>query len=244
MPSLLFVPMPETRVFLELDGLYLFAARLHLARTNPPKVRIRSLTQRLLRLNRAIPASGFSHENDEGRQDRDLPDYHDTLVEVGRNIEDTYYQLVRAFRPSWQHCAEAIILSALSIEAHMNRRIIELVTASSARKRLTKATPPHEKVQKILAHLGKKQFNKSEQVFADYVSLVRYRNNLVHYKPRLTLHDDGRPPKLPEELGLIPREAKRAVRVAEGLIESFSHRLGLDAPAWIRRDIDHFFDFA
>jgi hypothetical protein len=237
--------MDELEVFLELDGLYLFAARQHVSRATPPKSRIRRLTQRLIRLHDALPIHRWN-EDDEGEEEPgvDSSDIHDRLVTIGNNIEDTYFQLVRAFRPSWQHCAEAIILSTLSVEAHMNRRIIELVSSSKERDKLTWAGPPHEKMQKVLRYLGKKAFSTSDKTFCDYQHVVRYRNNLAHYKPKLMLYDDGRPPRLPENLGLIPREAKKAVRIGEDLIEAFSQRLGVSPPAWVRRNVDHFFEFA
>ena len=233
----------EPQVILELDGLYLFAARQHLKRVDPAKTRIRRLTQRLIRLNEELGSYTDNNYDDDDEHSYNPADYHDEIMSLGSRIESTYYDLVRAFRPSWQHCAEAMILAAFSVEAHMNRRIIELVTARRTRTRLTNASPPYDKMQKILDYLGKRKFGRSNKTFLYYKDVVNYRNRLAHYKPLLMFYDDGRPPKLPEELGLIPREARKAVRVAEVIIESFSQRLGVDAPSWIRRDLDHFFDF-
>ena len=123
----------------------------------------------------------------------------------------------------------------------MNRRIVELVESKSRRKRLFGIRPPPEKMQKILRECGKREFGVSNRAFRGYEDVVRYRNNLAHYKPQLFFHDDERPPKLPDELGLIPREAKRAVRIAEDIIEALSERLGVAVPSWVRRNVDHFF---
>lgn len=242
MPLFIPPPMEVTQVFLELDGLFLFAARQHLARAKPGKGKIGRLTQRLLRLHDKAKWLTEDDEDEYGnRRRRNLDSYHDDLVTLSYQIEDTFGGLVKAFRPMWQHCAEAILLSAFSVEAHMNRRIVELVRASATREKLNWIRPPERKMQEILTTLGKKRFGQNDKPFSNFKQVIAYRNNLAHYKPKFMVHDDGRPPKLPLELGLLPREATKAVRMAGDLIEAFSKRLEVDAPSWVRRKHDHFF---
>ena len=219
--------VPEwPEVILELDGLLLFAARQRVSRVVPGTTKIRRLTQRLIRLNAELDSYRQPDGDDEEESEYDVADYYDEIVSIGGYLESTYYDLVRAFRPSWQHCGETIILAALSIEAHMNRRILELVKGEREQERLRWSKPPHKKMQKILNYLSKREFGATNRTFKAYQKVVKYRNNLAHYKPKLMFYDDGRPPKLPSDLGLIPREARRAVQVAEDLIEDFSKRLG------------------
>ena len=60
----------EPQIILELDGLYLFAARQHMKRVDPAKTRIRRLTQRLIRLNEELGSYTDNNYDDDDEVER------------------------------------------------------------------------------------------------------------------------------------------------------------------------------
>ena len=81
-------------------------------------------------------------------------------------------------------------------------------------------------------------FEPDRAPFRDFVGSIRFRNKLVHYKPRRERWVHGRVPAFLEGLGLSVRHAETSVRATEVMIAALAKMRGKKAPYWLRRNLN------
>lgn len=216
-----FEPSPEPVEVLDLAGLYLSTARRCLDGA-APGTDFHDVQERLRERNELLK---------DAKADGD----YDTLEDLAISMESDYSELLHLQREPLRNCALANVLSALAVEAHINRLIEELVQGDAKTGALLWASVP-AKVQSLLEDQGADPLPDGEQPYSDLKGLWRRRSNLVHYVPEILPFDGVEPPALPSGLGLTPSLARHAVSTAEALIAAIHDRLGIDRPRWLSGD--------
>ena len=181
-------PLPEPSYVLEVDALFLSSARRHLRHTRPAMTKIATLHRRLDRLQ-------------EQMDDAKACDDYDTQESLAHQLEGAYAELTAAYTPSLRHCAQANVLAAIAVEAHLNRHALRLRLDSKSRERLL-WLPVEKKTQELLDRNGAPRFRENQRPFSELTKLMKRRHALVHYRPRRLGWPDTRAPRIPQKLGL------------------------------------------
>ena len=156
------------------------------------------------------------------------------IEQLAIRIESEESELAAAYAPYLEALASVHILSASSLEAHIN---------DLAEPRMCgKAWAEFERLSLEAKWLffprivGCSDLDPGHDALQGLSRLVTRRNRLVHYKPR---REYWQPPGIPsflEELGLSVDSGRDSVATVHRLIEALANRLGEGAPRWFRMD--------
>lgn len=163
-------------------------------------------------------------------------DYEQAAIEMENicyDLSEAHSQLIRGY-------ALVHILSAAALEAHIN---------ALARGRLG-GVERDEFLQlslkakwiflpKLLAGFT---FNAGAQPFQGFSDLVRYRNDLMHYKLRAEPWRSGEAPEFLKTLGLTYEAATASFTSATEMIGTLADKLGERRPYWLEKEAGSYFD--
>jgi hypothetical protein len=175
--------------------------------------------------------------DDRGNRKKGAYDRFESLAISAENYE---YEVTEAHGPLLQHLALVHILSAISLEAHINIRAETLLESRflSAFERLN----VDAKWLFLPRVLGLRGFEPGAEPFQGFERLVSARNRLVHYKPhKETYRGLDNPEGFARKLDLSLESAERSLAVLQGMVTEFADQLGEDSPWWFRSDSPHFF---
>ncbi len=223
--TLKYVPTPTRYFTLDMDALFLTAARSHLRYVDLPRDVLR-MEQRLERMQSRI-------DELDGWND------YDEIEPLAIQADGLHGELLMAHRPSLQRCAQVNVLAALSVEAHVNRRVYQGFQKKQADKVIW--DPIEERISRILAAKGAMPLPKNGKHLSNLRGLMRRRHALVHYRPRKLGWELNSAPRLPAKLGLSGDVARRSVVIAEEVIGEIHDRLDEQHPYWLKRSAHSFF---
>jgi hypothetical protein len=155
-------------------------------------------------------------------------------------MENYEYGVTEAYGPVFQQLALVHILSATSLEAHINIRAEDRLFGRDLKafERLN-VDAKWLFLPKILGCAG---FNPGTEPFQGFDAVVAARNRLVHYKPVKEEYkgfDD--PEGFAERLGLTFDACERSIASVQGMVSELAKQLGEREPWWFQSDSPHFF---
>lgn len=183
-----------------------------------------------------IARRGMEEDEDENRP-RGSYDAFESLAISAESVE---YQATEAHGPLLQQLALVQILSAISLEAHINIRGETLLKGRlwSAFERLN----VDSKWLFLPNILGLPGFEPGAEPFQGFDRLISARNRLVHYKPHKEKYEGFDDPEgFAKKLGLSFESGERSLQTVQGMVTELAKQLGEDAPWWFRSDSSHFF---
>ena len=219
------VPAPEWYFTLDMDALFMTAARSHLRYVDLPKS-VAQMQRRLESMQSRIDELDSWNDSDE-------------IEPLAIQADGLHSTLLMAYRPSLQRCAQVNVLAALSVEAHVNRRVYKAFPKSEAEKVVW--VPMEERINKVLRANGATPLPKTGKHLSNLRGLMRRRHALVHYRPRKLGWELNNVPKVPTKLGLSGDVARRSVVIAGEVIGEIHDRLDEQHPYWLKRSAVTFF---
>lgn len=203
-------------------------------------VKARAATKGVERAKRALQRHAdrlraASDVDDDGRHVN-----YDEFESLAIAMESVEYQVTEAHGPVFQQLALVHILSATSLEAHINIRAETLLSGRSwkAFERLA-VDAKWLFFPKVLGLAG---FDPGTQPFQGLDAVAAARNKLVHYKPvREAYHGFDEPSGFAERLYLTFDSCVRSLRTVEAMVTELAKQLGEDMPWWFRSNSSHFF---
>lgn len=166
----------------------------------------------------------------------------------GNELEPIYIQLEgaeddlgKSYGPFLQSLAATHILSAASLETHINIQAKSLLTA----KVLDLFEPFSLEAKwlflsKLIDGIG---FNPGKEPFQSFSALVKFRNKLVHYKDQTEEWVSPGVPTFLEKIGLTLEAGRRSIKCVEEMIVALSKQLKAEIPSWIKSESINYFDF-
>jgi hypothetical protein len=156
------------------------------------------------------------------------------------SAESYEYTVTEEHGPIVQQLALVHILSATSLEAHINIRADTLLAGRS-----WKAFEGLNVAAKWLflpKIAGLKGFDPGAEPFQGFEKLVRARNALVHYKPRKERYEGyDDPAGFAARLDLTFEDCERSLATVQGMVTELAKQLGEKTPRWFDSDSTHFF---
>jgi hypothetical protein len=160
---------------------------------------------------------------------------YDELELINIKMESAEYSIVAAYGPHLQCLALTHILCASAAEAHINQIAKEILTG--------KFRDQFEKVSLegkwlfLPKMTGRYCFDQGAEPFQSFSMLIKYRNELVHYKGKKENwggFEQGRP-KFLDKLGLSLSEAHRSIQTVKIMILELSKMTQKEPPYWLRK---------
>jgi hypothetical protein len=165
--------------------------------------------------------------------------YTDKMEALAIKIENEEYLLGAAYGPFIEGLSVTHILCVASLEAHVNGEAERILSG--------RAWDHFEKMpleSKWLFFPGTdlaRKFDPGKEPFQGFARLVKFRNRLVHYKPR---REEWQPPGIPafiEDLGITEDAGGASLKAVKGMVSCLSSILGRDPPHWLQgRDLNFF----
>jgi hypothetical protein len=162
------------------------------------------------------------------------------LESIHIQMEDAEYQMGQAHGPLLQQVAAVHILSAASLEAHINAQANELLSGKLLEEfdRLSLQC----KWLMLPLILGKTGFDAGTQPFQRFSKLVNRRNVLVHYKVKQEDWKSLEVPTFIEKLSLNLEAAQESLDAARAMIVTLAELLGQEKPNWFDFKTMSFFE--
>jgi hypothetical protein len=231
-------PSPEWSTTLSVDALFYSAAR-------KARERGRAATNDVRRAEKRVFMCRMQMEAIKERSERPGEDphrYRDEFEPLAIEIANLESRVVEAQGAVLRELVLAHILSAASLEAHINIRAGTLLPEQewAAFERLT-----IDAKWLFLARLrGLPGLDVGSQPFQDFDRLIKIRDRLVHDKlekaPYRGFED---PASFGEKLALTFDDVDRSLKVAREMVELLASQLGEDrAPCWLDSQGSHFLD--
>jgi len=208
------------------------------ARKIPPKIdRAETRWRRHLQRMQELTQQGDDDEEEHWFYRKGVYEAYESLAIQAENVE---FKVTEAYGPLLRQLALVHILSATSVEAHINIR------AEAALKGKYWRTFEHLAVEakwlffpKIL---GLEGFEVGSEPYQSFSAIIVARNKLVHYKPQAEPYEGFDDPEaFAKRLDLTIDAAERSLRGVMGMVTRLASQLGERPPWWIASDNSHFF---
>jgi len=161
---------------------------------------------------------------------------YDELEPIYIQMEGAHYGIGEAYAPLFKEVATVHILSTAALEAHINSIAKEKLKGKS-----------FESFERIALEakwlflpkiLGLSGFNPGHPPFQQFTQMLKYRNCLVHYKRLKEKWEYGTIPQFVQKLGLTLADSEKSVRCVENMVRELAKQFRLDAPYWLRKNIN------
>jgi hypothetical protein len=224
--------VPKT--YLIIDAMYYHAASESLEHAKSFTKVIEKAEQRVMQLQRK-----WDYANEKYMGDAVARYNHQERLAI--QMESADYDVGVAYGPYLQALAITHIMSAATLESHINARGKEFLSGKSFMQfeRIALET----KWLFLPRMSGAKGFDPGAQPYQGFVKLISTRNELVHYKER---EEDWQMsgsavPSFLAKLGLTIEAAEQSLESVRGMIRSFAEQVNREVPYWLRvNDISYF----
>lgn len=86
--------------------------------------------------------------------------------------------------------------------------------------------------------LGLAGFGPSREPFQSFSRLLKYRNDLIHYKGLREKWVYGSVPQFINQLGLTLEDSEKAIAAVVGLVSELTRQRAIELPFWLRKDLN------
>lgn len=172
------------------------------------------------------------------RYDNDSWKAYDDLEPIYIQMENAEFDIGAAYGPYLQNIALTHILCVTAAEAHIN--IIAKARLEGKFRDNFEKISIEGKWLFLPKILGNTTFNQGAEPFQGFSELIRYRNELVHYKGRKESWEgfEQGMPKFLDKLGLFLTNARKSIKAVRGMILEISKMINQQPPYWLREGFD------
>lgn len=164
---------------------------------------------------------------------------YDALEPIYIQMEGAEYDIGNAYGPHLQHLALTHILCIATAEAHINQ-IAKNILSGKFLDQFEKV-PLEGKWLFLPKFIGRDSFDQGQEPFQSFSRLVKFRNELVHYKGKKEHWESFEQglPKFFDKLGLSIPMALRSLKTVKAMILELSKMTRNEPPYWLREDFDN-----
>jgi len=172
------------------------------------------------------------------RYDGDSLKAYDDLEPIYIQMEGAEHGIGAAYGPYFQNIALTHILCATAAEAHIN--IIAKGRLEGKFRENFEKISIEGKWLFLPRILGNTTFDQGAEPFQSFSKLIKYRNELVHYKGRKESWEgfEQGMPKFLDKLGLSLRKARKSIKTVKEMILEISKMINQEPPYWLREGYD------
>lgn len=214
---------------LEVDAMYYHAARQAHERAKLKIADIQSVENRFSNLDKEYEAVLEKHGND-------FYSACDELEPIAIQLSGAHDELGFVYGPFIKEVAVVHILSAASLEAHIN-----VFAESYLRGQDLKDFQDSKLSSKwlFLPRLaGLTGFKRDQMPFQGFSKLIRFRNKLVHYKGVKEKWAYGIAPEFLVDMGLTLQDSEESISTVDSMVLTLAQQRNVEVPSWLGENID------
>lgn len=152
-------------------------------------------------------------------------------------------QIETAYSPFIEDISVTHILCAASLEAFINMLSDEALQGEAARQ--FDRLPLEGKWLFLPRLVGCPGFTAGAEPYQSFARLIKYRNNLVHFKSKKDPVEWGHLPALADKLGLTREAGERSLSTVSAMITDFCKQRSEPEPMWLTGGDDtNYFEFS
>ncbi len=219
----------EWETYLQIDAMYFHAARQAHARAEATLRNIRKAEENWKSLDQ-------KYENVLSKHDDDIHSAYDELEPIVMQIENAHYLIGEAYAPLLKETAVVHILCTATLEAHINSVAKDMLQGKEQDlfQRLSLGT----KWLFLPKLLGFSGFNPGCEPFQSFARLLRYRNDLIHYKGLKEKWVYGSVPQFINRMGLTVEDSRESIAAVVKMLRELAGQRNIDSPYWLREDLN------
>jgi len=219
----------EWETYLQIDAMYFHAARQAHARAEGQLPSIKNAEDNWKSLDQ-------EYENVLSKHNDDIQDAYNELEPIAIQLEDAHYLIGEAYAPLLKEISVVHILCASTFEAHINSVAKEMLKGKE--KDLFDRLSLDAKWIFLPKVLGLSGFNPGCEPFQSFARLLRYRNDLIHYKELKEKWIYGSVPQFINRLGLNIKDSKKSIDTVVRMVRELAEQRNIASPFWLRDDLN------
>ena len=229
-------PPPKLSTTFAVDAMFYSAARKARERANIARKGVARANKEIFQRQERMDSIKQRAED----RNEDVP--YAEWERYGITMESLEFSVVEAHGLVLRELAIAQIMSAQSLEAHINTRGKTLLT--NREWEAFERMPLDAKWLFLPDELGKPRFTVGAEPFQSFDRLVKTRNQLVHYKvQKEPYHGFEDSDSLARKLGLTFEDVDRSIGAVKTMIWELAKQLGeARGPGWLESEGSHFFE--
>lgn len=212
---------------LRIDAMYYLSAQQSFKIAELCVGKIQKAEEHLSHLKERLDQIKEKYQDDPAKE-------YDELEPISIQMEDAEFSIGAEHGCQIQQIASIHIFCSASLEAFINSRGKDLL---NGKYRDTFESMSLEGKWLFLPKLnGLNGFDPGINPFQDFSKMVKYRNQLVHYKSK---KEKWKSPGIPEflvKLGLTLDCAKNSLLAVGNMIDNYCGQTNEESPYWLRRD--------
>jgi hypothetical protein len=169
-------------------------------------------------------------------EDEDASSQYDELEPIYIQMESAHYSIGEAYAPLIKEIAVVHILCVATLEAHVNS--VSAETLKGRDRDQFERLALEAKWLFLPKLLGYRGFDPGRQPYQGFSNLLKYRNELVHYKGLKEEWIYGAVPQFLRKIGLTIEQAQQSIKCTEGMIRKLCEMRKVEAPFWLRSDLN------
>ena len=223
--------LPSFSSSLLLDAMYYHAARKHYLAAKSSVAGIRKARQRFINLRNEEELFLQKYSNSKEKYDKLEPIYI--------KMESVEHNIGAAYGPYLQHIALTHILCTTAAEAHIN--VIAKSVFKGRSKDIFERISLEGKWLFFPKIIGQSGFEQSSDLFLNFSKIIKYRNELVHYKGHKEKWEglEYGEPKFLGKLGLTIGEARKSLEIIKLMFLELAKIININPPYWLRKGYDN-----
>lgn len=219
----------EWQTYMQIDAMYFHAARQAHARAKEQISEIKKAKDNWESLEQEYDIILSKYDED------DLSAY-DELEPIAMQMEGAHYFIGEAQGPLLKEIAVVHILCTATLEAHINSVAKEMLTGKH--EELFERISLEAKWLFLPKVLGLAGFGPGREPFQSFSRLLKYRNDLIHYKGLREKWVYGSVPQFINQLGLTLEDSEKAIAAVVGLVSELTRQRAIELPFWLRKDLN------
>ena len=217
------------QTYMQTDAMYFHAAR-------QAHVRAENCLKEIENAQKLWTSLDQEWERILSNHDGDLHSAYDELEPIAMQLEDAHYGIGEAHAPMIKEIAVVHILCIATLEAHIDSVAKEIL--SGKKQYLFRRLSLEAKWLFLPKIIGLSGFDPGREPFQSFSRLLKYRNDLIHYKGLKEKWIYGSIPQFINQLGLTVEDSKKSIAAVVGMMRELSQRRNTEPPYWLREDLN------
>jgi hypothetical protein len=156
---------------------------------------------------------------------------YDTLEPIYSELEDADHTLAEAYSPYIREITSIYFNAHSAVEAFVNWLAYDIIEGSQ-RDEFDRLSL-FRRCTSLPCLRGLRPFDPGREPLQSVKKLIRSRNNLMHYKPRMEPWNGVSIPSFLDALGLSREDAEKAISAARMYIEKTCKTMSVETPGWL-----------
>lgn len=215
----------DWKVDLVLESVYFHSAHKHLDSAQEDYKPLSEVINTMFDIDKKIKAIEDKYGN--------IYDSYDEVEPFAIQLDSLYSELQHKYLPVIINIALVHILNALCLEAFINKIAIDNIEPKSSFDEFDRLSL-EGKYLFFPKLIGKRDtFEKDKEPFQGFKNIIKWRNNLVHFKGKSEMWRSYMPPQFFDDFGLRLECAKKSCGSVEGMIKAICGYCNFSLPEWI-----------